>query len=83
MKGKHSRLIQGEYNTDKVYFGDTDCVHLRYQSGRDDVHIMALGMIYLIYITIGKRIIEQPIKESMYRCLKKTFSGVCFSVSVY
>lgn len=56
---------------DKVYFGDSDSVHLRYQSGRDDDHIMALGMIYLIYITIGKRILEQLIKKSMYRCLRK------------
>lgn len=56
---------------DKVYFGESDSVHLRYQSGRDDVHIMALGMIYLIYITIGKRVLEQPFNKSMYRCLGK------------
>lgn len=56
---------------DKIYFGDSDSALLRYQSGRDDVHIMALGMIYLIYIIIGKIIIEQPIIESMYTCLRK------------
>lgn len=71
MKGKHGRLIQREYNMDKVYFGDSDSVHLQYQSGRDDVSIMTLGMICLISITIGKRITEQPIKDSMYRCLRK------------
>lgn len=70
-EGKHSRLIQGEYNMDNIYFGDSDSALLRYQSGRDDVHIMALGMIYLIYIIIGKIIIEQPIIESMYTCLRK------------
>lgn len=82
MKGKHSRLIQGDYDMDKVYFGESDSVHLRYQSGRDDVHIKALGMIYLIYITIGKRVLEQPFNKSMYRCLGK-FSRVCFSVSEF
>lgn len=56
---------------DKIHFGDSISVQLQYQSGRDDVHIMALGMIYLIYIIIGKRITEQPIIESMYTCLRK------------
>ena len=46
-------------------------VQLRYQSGRDDVHTMALGVLYLIYITIDKRILEELIKESMYSCLRK------------
>lgn len=56
---------------DKVYLGESDSVHLCYQSGRDDVHIKALGMIYLIYITIGKRVLEQPFNKSIYRCLGK------------
>lgn len=58
---------------DEIYFGDGDNVHLQYQSGRDDVRIMVLGMIYVIYIAISRRIHEQPIKEDMYRCLGSFF----------
>lgn len=63
IKGKHCRLIRGGQNMDEIYFGDGDNVHLQYQSGRDDVRIMVLGMIYVIYIAISRRIHEQPIKE--------------------
>lgn len=50
---------------DEIYFGDSDNVQLQYQSGRDDIYVMVLGMIYVIYITISRRIHEQPIKENI------------------
>lgn len=69
---------------DEIDFGDSDNVHLQYQSGRDDVRIMVLGMNYVIYITISRRIHEQPIKESMYRCLGSFFFfwSLLFTISV-
>lgn len=70
---------------DEIYFGDGDNVHLQYQSGRDDVRIMVLGMIYVIYIAISRRIHEQPIKEDMYRCLGSFFFffwSLLFTISV-
>lgn len=65
IKGKRSRRILGGQNMDEIYFGDNDNVQLQYQSGRDDIYVMVLGMIYVIYITISRRIHEQPIKENI------------------